>query len=501
MHRRELLRAGLAGALLPLLPGVAGAAAPDDWAAAFAAALPEKPWLLGYRSVAEERLETSRLPVEGRLPPGLSGRLTRNGPARHEVGGVRYRHWFDGDGMLQQFRFADGTVSHRGRFVATEKHRAEVAAGRMLVPGFGTVLPGMGGVRGPDAMNVANISALEHGGRLLALWEGGSAHDVDPETLETRGPVVWSDQAAGLPFSAHPRVEPDGTLWNIGTAAYAGVLVIYRIGADGRLAELVPHRVPDLGMVHDFITTERHLVIPLPPLALDRDRARAGASFLDSHVWQPQRPTRLMLVAKDDLTRARFAELPAGWIFHYGNGWEDGDGVIRFDACWYGEPGDTLQGMSEVMRGGEPGGARSRPAHIRLDSRSLRAEVRFGEGAVEFPRIDPRKAARRNRHLWTLTRGRDARDLNTVRRFDLESGAEEIFDYGPTVLAEEHLFVPRPGSDGEGQGWLLGTSLDWKEGVTRLAVFDALDLASGPLALARLPYALPLGLHGNFHAG
>jgi len=31
-----------------------------------------------------------------------------------------------------------------------------------------------------------------------------------------------------------------------------------------------------------------------------------------------------------------------------------------------------------------------------------------------------------------------------------------------------------------------------------LAAFDAMKLAAGPLAVARLPYPLPLGLHGSF---
>ena len=494
--RRDLLRLGLAAAGALALPGHALAA--DDWAEGFARGLRDKPWLLGYRNVAEDRLETARLAVEGRMPAGLAGRLTRNGPARHEVGGVRYHHWFDGDGMLQQFRFVDGTVSHRGRFVATEKHRAETAAGRMLVPAFGTAVPGAAGLAGPDAMNAANISALEHGGRLLALWEGGSAIEVDPETLETAGPVRWSPETAGLPFSAHPRVETDGTLWNIGVAAYAGMVVIYRIGADGRLLTAVPHRVGGIGMVHDFVTTARHLVIPLPPLAVDPARMRGG-TFLDAHVWHPERPTRLMVVAKDEPGTARFAELPAGWIFHYGNAWEDADGVIRFDACWYDDPSLVLGGMSAVMRGGEPAGTQSVGAFVRLDTRTMAATLEREGTVAEFPRVDPRAASQRNRWLFTLSRGR-GRDLSVVRRRDLETGAVDAYDYGPHAVAEEHVPVPRPGSTREGEGWLVGTWLDWKAGVTRLSVFEAGDLAGGPLATASLPYALPLGFHGNFRA-
>jgi len=87
--------------------------------------------------------------------------------------------------------------------------------------------------------------------------------------------------------------------------------------------------------------------------------------------------------------------------------------------------------------------------------------------------------------------------LNLVNRFDRESGRLNQFNYGPTVIADEHVFVPHP--DGkEGKGWIIGSSLDWQAGQTRFAVFDAEHLSNGPLALGTLPYVVPLGLHGSW---
>ena len=69
---------------------------------------------------------------------------------------------------------------------------------------------------------------------------------------------------------------------------------------------------------------------------------------------------------------------------------------------------------------------------------------------------------------------------------------------GSPILAEEHIVVPRPGSSREGDGWVIGTSLDFDRQVTQVAVFDAMHLSVGPLAIARLPSPLPLGFHGTF---
>ncbi|MCZ6644535.1 MAG: carotenoid oxygenase family protein [Gammaproteobacteria bacterium] len=68
------------------------------------------------------------------------------------------------------------------------------------------------------------------------------------------------------------------------------------------------------------------------------------------------------------------------------------------------------------------------------------------------------------------------------------------------MIPEEHLFVPRPGSEPETQGWVIGTALNYAEARTELNVFDVEALDAGPIATAKLPYALPIGLHGKFSA-
>ena len=118
--------------------------------------------------------------------------------------------------MIQAFRFSDDGISHSGRFVRTAKYAAETEAGRFLYAAFGTQLEGARPISGPDSLNVANTSVLPFAGELLALWEGGSAYRLDAETLATLGPKAWRRDLTGMPFSAHPRVEADGTLWNFG---------------------------------------------------------------------------------------------------------------------------------------------------------------------------------------------------------------------------------------------------------------------------------------------
>ena len=227
LSRRAALRA-LAG--LPVLMAAGAAAGTRE---DFAEAIARDPRLIAFATARAETLAAPLETVGGRLPAGLAGVLWRNGPAEHERFGRRYSHWFDGDGMVQAFAFADGSATHRARILDTPKRRRETRSGARILPAFGT--PGREMLRGPDDMNVANTSMLAHAGRLMALWEGGSALEVDPETLAAEEFVAWRPDLAGLPFSAHPKVEPDGTLWNIGFVTQPRpALLVYRVDRDGR---------------------------------------------------------------------------------------------------------------------------------------------------------------------------------------------------------------------------------------------------------------------------
>src|SRR5437588_3027220 len=124
-------------------------------------------WRLGFQSLEIENDREVELEVAGRLPAELDGTLYRIGPARMDVYGERYRHWFDGDGMVHAVRFSGGRVEYRNRFVATDKKREEDAAGRRLYGGFGT-----GPAGGPIARlrhvlpkSAANTNIVLHGGK------------------------------------------------------------------------------------------------------------------------------------------------------------------------------------------------------------------------------------------------------------------------------------------------------------------------------------------------
>jgi len=510
IDRRQLLTAGAGLMAFPLsgLGRVLTTDSADSYYHQFHRALQQRPWLSAYQSVKQHSY-SSQAKISGVWPAELRGTLYRNGPAQHEIGSFRYQHWFDGDGMLQAFRISDEGVTHQAKMIATEKYIAESAARRALYPTFGTVPPNPAAVTSPDAVNVGNISVLPHHGKLLALWEAGSAWEMDTDNLDTKGIYAFSDNMRGVPFSAHPRVEADGTLWNFGYLSSAGLLVLWHIDATGKLVKAGKVKVDPMTMPHDFVVTDKHIILLLPPFHYE---TRAQGAFIDRHQWNAHQATRVVVISKQDFSVQKWLDLPAQWVFHFSNAWEDRRGTIRFQGVRYTSPDIMSKDFRDIMRGdwvnATDNTGQLYEYTINTKNWTVSETALWSANvSVEFPAIDPRVSCQQHRRIVMLAGDTAKRSplshsgLNEVSVANLESGERQFYRYADSQIPEEHLFVAKPGSRAETDGWLLGTVHDWVKQATLLNVFDINSVDAGPIAQATLPYALPLGLHGKFVEG
>lgn len=496
MDRRNFLASSISIGALGLASGPALANA--DTYQRFQAALKKDPSLVVYADTVEENAGDAL--IKGRIPADLNGVFYRNGPGRFDLGGERLHHWFDGDGFAQRWQVSGGKVSHRGKFVRTHRFVEESAAGQFLYPSFGTHVSRRD-MKSNDSVNAANTNLLPFNGHVYALWEGGSATEVDPVSLDTVGIKTWSPELKGMPFSAHPKIEPDGGMWNFGAMPGGDKLFIYRIGTDGKVRATGMVKVPQLSLVHDFVVSAKHLIFVIPPYDMVRAPDQSFAEMLHWAGDGPKaRPMRIVVVAKDTLQLRETFELPPHTAFHFGNAWDDGD-TTRFDMVLH--KGDSLAALGKLMQGERSSNInRSYTAQITLDYAKKTAHVAHMLGASEFPRVMPQVVAARHRRLAVLSSSpRNSRDmLDTVNMIDTSTGKNDSFRFDAGWQVEEHVLVPRANARSETDGYLVGVAQDALRAQTIMTVFDASRIAAGPLALARLPYRTPHCFHGNFLA-
>jgi carotenoid cleavage dioxygenase len=122
---------------------------------------------------------------------------------------------------------------------------------------------------------------------------------------------------------------------------------------------------------------------------------------------------------------------------------------------------------------------------------------------VDLPRIDDRRAGLRYRYGWTAavthSDGRpEGVGYDTLVRFDLQTNAVVQHRMPEGMLVGEPQFVARPGSNVEGDGWVLAYTYDVVHDRSALLVIDAEDFAARPVATVQLPQRVPAGLHGTW---
>ncbi len=445
-------------------------------------------WALGVADVEADIPRETLTLIQGKVPAELSTTLFRNGPAKFRRGNSASGHWFDGDGLVRRWKVQDGKATLAARFVDTPKRRLETKLNAIVQPGFGSPRRDGAVINGPDDTNAANTSVLVNGGQLYALWEGGSATMLDAATLETQGPKTFRRDLKQMPFSAHPRVDSDGTVWNFGGNGES--TFIWKLNPNGSLAKAEMIALDRKSYFHDFTATARHLIFVLQPWVQEEFKFPLSTGM----VWKPEMGTQVLVVDKDDFSKRRVFELPAFSFFHLADGWEEKDGTIRFDGCLEANPTFGQKSASALIRGEHIKAPTPMLTQIVLHSNG-KAEMKATRIAAEFPSSDRRVAGRARRFTTHVTGYRSTPFPHAIAVWDWQKGRDYKHDFGSNQLVEEFLFVANGAA--ENDGWLIGTTLNLKSQKTELHLLNAAKLSDGPVATWQASLPLPLGFHGT----
>ncbi len=480
--------------------------------------LPQQPRVLpgcelyGYEELERESAYwVDSQQIEGALPAELQGTLFLTCVGRNKIGGQQYGHWFDGDGVINAVTFRDGKVHFANRYVRTPKYLNETAQQRILYRGVGTQIPGgmlKNMFRVPG--NAANTSVILHGGKLLALWEGGKPWELNSATLDSVGEYRFDGKLRTTqPFSAHPRLDPrTGALYGFGIFGVPKPkLHLYKIDPDGNMVANHSHYVGDYAMCHDFVITDKHAVFVLCP-AFMRSPFKflfGQRSVLESIEFDPAAKTKIVVLNLEtgDLVRDFWVDTFFG--FHLGNGHEQGD-EIRLDVLCV-EDMAVMEGLSDVFAPRDDSfdfltsGARFNRFTLNLRDGSTRREEIPGALAGEFPCWNGDYTGVEQRYTWlgTIVENGTPYNFNAVQKVDHQTGELRVHDFGPGRFTSEVNFVGAGANAAEDDGYLISMVYNHHRKKSEIVLVDAKDMQK-EVAVIPLQEHIPYGFHGNFYS-
>jgi carotenoid cleavage dioxygenase len=339
----------------------------------------------------------------------------------------------------------------------------------------------------PPNADQANTNIVRHGGRYLALFEGGMPYQVDRE-LETVGLFDYDGKLVGR-MSAHPKIDPaTGELLSISYDLRAGTLAYLRARRDGALDRVVEIPSPWPAIVHDIAITERHVVACLGPLVFDWTRKGPPAA------WEPERGSMIAVVPRDATAAFEVAWIKAApfFQFHTMNAFEE-DGRIELVLPWYDSfslthPSKRLE-LHRLV--------------IDIQGRSV-TDQPIDDRACEFSRVNDAHLGRRARYGYVGLR--DPRPgesfqvgaFESFARYDLSTGQKTVHQFPAGVTVCEPVFVADPAGKNEEDGFILTFAHDKASEAGSFVILDARNLAGNPLAVVRLPRRVPAGLHASW---
>jgi carotenoid cleavage dioxygenase len=89
-------------------------------------------------------------------------------------------------------------------------------------------------------------------------------------------------------------------------------------------------------------------------------------------------------------------------------------------------------------------------------------------------------------------------------KYNNDTGASTQWSYGDGVFGSEAVYAARSGADAcstEDDGYVITLVTDSSDWTSQCLVFDAADIAYGPLARVHLPQRVPFGFHATWVRG
>uniref|UniRef100_A0AAY4EWK1 Uncharacterized protein n=1 Tax=Denticeps clupeoides TaxID=299321 RepID=A0AAY4EWK1_9TELE len=250
----------------------------------------------GYKKMfetCEELAEPVPARVKGEIPGWLNGSLLRLGPGMFEIGDEPFYHLFDGQALMHKFDLKDGNVTYFRRFLRTDAYVRAITENRIVITEFGTAAyPDpcknifsrfFTYFKGVEVTDNCMVNVYPVGEDFYACTETNYLTKVDPDTLDTLKKVDLSKYVSINGATAHPHIEEDGTIYNIGNCFGKNMTLAYNVvkippaqndKSDPIEKSKVIVQIPSSerfkpSYIHSFGMTEKYLVLVENPVKIN----------------------------------------------------------------------------------------------------------------------------------------------------------------------------------------------------------------------------------------
>ena len=454
--------------------------------------------------------------VEGEIPSSIDGAFYRVGPDWQyppDPGDIP----FDGEGHVSMFRIQNGHVDFRSRYVRTQRYNAQASARKRLFniyrnPFFDD--PSVAKL----SRGTANTHVVLHHGLLFTLKEDSPPVAMNPLTLETLDDYyTFHGKLPGLTFTAHPKFDPiTGEMIAFGYEAKglaSDDIAVFSVNPKGQVTWKAWIKVPYVGMVHDYVVTQKHIAFIIVPMVTSVESMKQRKVHF---AWDSTLPTWYGVMERGgDGKDIRWFKGPERCAVHVMGAYTDGSKLYAdmemalknefpFFPNLHGEPFDPEASAPRLTRVSvdlsrknvenydleilypQPG------ALPRQDDRYQTIPYHIGF----MPTSDVTKGI--NPKLGSAT----GRLTNSYTRFDHATRRTSSFFAGDSSTLQECCFIPRSKDAPEGDGYLVGVANRLLEGGRAdMVIVDTLHMEDGPVATVHLPFRSFSQVHGYWVPG
>jgi len=525
--------------------------------------------------------------IEGQVPHDLVGVLYRNGPGKMGVGGERVQHTLDADALIYKIEFPkatnnndneERTIRFTSRFVETQSFRDEQQAGRFLYRGtFGTgptsplvdqkrpknglnadppkpslLAKVLGSAGNVNIKNSANTQIVSFGGKLLALFEAGLPHALNPKTLETIGedtlggileeglPVKLPNHVptpsfiGGSAHTAHPQVCPTtghlvGWHWSAMVANNSELRLTFTEYSPENFQPIASKTfdVPGCALApHDMAMTSDKIILNVNALTMNQlpfllgVKGPAESLAMDGRAniqtWVFPRPTATQQF------EPFCVQTPPCFCIHHSHAYQDEvtGNLVTFFTGW--PPSDSKDFLG-AWGGFAPEFHRIPVTYLWRHEMDLTTKTTVSleiapgsaNACIEHVLCHPNFTTQKANYVYGTISNvvGDSTPPNGYARLRVETGKRQILPegevndeieaywFGTRYFTTEPLIVPKDGGDinNERQAYLVGVVRDAVAERNFVAIFDLeQDLQLGPVCKIWLKSGVPHGLHGCF---